>query len=450
MRCEVSPNYFLHGKVTKVDSLNQIYTVEFDEKDNAEPQQYTEDELQKIVSLPVVGIEGIRFVPYTDMQVYAYRGEIEEKATIVDVFKNGARLKWGDDGSLSTFCLPYNQLRPIIDDDEVKNDLFDNEGDLKKCNTGSMFVPYVGCTVLVITSNMVHPAKIVTVGRNDAEVRYDLCGRVRSVPYARMIPVLDHEIPRGKRRKCDQFRYVPNRDNSQQEYLHNEPVRKRSYREHSGTILESLSRHVRCVLNFRQSLITHRRTPKGLNDEVVTDDYHIYQEEWLGMRSKQRGLITTTCSDGTDTSILSNMPYIHPRCVLPPGEWTNFVKVTEAMKDFALKCIPKTNFPGVDVCLFDMCTCLDYGVEIDIRLANASQASMVVIFVPNVNECQATQKFIRKLYIKELVREEERIEKQRLEEIEEAERKQEEENKKNGIPSRKRKKSSHAGEGGER
>jgi hypothetical protein len=118
--------------VIKVDAYNRIYTVEFDGKDNADPQQYTEDELQKIVSMPVVGIEGIRFVPYTDMQVYAYRGEIEVKATIVDVFKNGARLKWGDDGSLSTFCLPYNQLRPIIDDDEVKNHLFDNEGDLKK------------------------------------------------------------------------------------------------------------------------------------------------------------------------------------------------------------------------------------------------------------------------------------------------------------------------------
>ena len=51
------------------------------------------------------------------MQVYAYRGEIEEKATIVDVFKNGARVKWQDDRSLSTFCLPYNQLRPVIEDD---------------------------------------------------------------------------------------------------------------------------------------------------------------------------------------------------------------------------------------------------------------------------------------------------------------------------------------------
>jgi hypothetical protein len=67
--------------------------------------------------------------------------------------------------------LPYNQLRPIIDDDEVKNDLFENEGDLKKCNAGSMFVPYVGCAVMVINSNMVHPAKNVTVGRNDAEVQ---------------------------------------------------------------------------------------------------------------------------------------------------------------------------------------------------------------------------------------------------------------------------------------
>ena len=31
-----------------------------------------------------------------------------------------------DDGSLSTFCFPYNQLRPIINDDELKNDLFEN------------------------------------------------------------------------------------------------------------------------------------------------------------------------------------------------------------------------------------------------------------------------------------------------------------------------------------
>jgi hypothetical protein len=60
------------------------------------------------------------------------------------------------------------------------------------------------------------------------------------------------------------------------------------------------------------------------------------------------------------------MPYIHHRCVLPPGEWTNFVKVTKAMQDFALTCIPKTNVPGVDVCLFDLCACLAYGVEMDI------------------------------------------------------------------------------------
>jgi hypothetical protein len=92
------------------------------------------------------------------------------------------------------------------------------------------------------------------------------------------------------------------------------------------------------------------------------------------------------------------MPYIYPRCVLPPGELTNYVKVTEAMMNFALICIPKTNFPGVDVCLFDLCTCLNYGIEMDIRLADASQASMVVIFVPNANECPATQKFIETVH----------------------------------------------------
>jgi hypothetical protein len=65
-------------------------------------KQYAEDELQKIVSKPVVGIEGISFVPYMDLPVYAYQGENEEKATIIDVFKNGARVKWVDDRSLST------------------------------------------------------------------------------------------------------------------------------------------------------------------------------------------------------------------------------------------------------------------------------------------------------------------------------------------------------------
>jgi hypothetical protein len=38
VRCDVSPNYFLHGKLIKVDVYNRIYTVEFDEKDNADPQ----------------------------------------------------------------------------------------------------------------------------------------------------------------------------------------------------------------------------------------------------------------------------------------------------------------------------------------------------------------------------------------------------------------------------
>ena len=45
-----------------------------------------EDELQKIISKPVVGIEGIAFVPYTGMPVFAYRGQSEVNAKIVHVF----------------------------------------------------------------------------------------------------------------------------------------------------------------------------------------------------------------------------------------------------------------------------------------------------------------------------------------------------------------------------
>jgi hypothetical protein len=56
-----------------------VYIVEFDEKINDDPQQYTEDELQKIISRPVFGIEGISCSPYTGMPVYAYRGGNEER-----------------------------------------------------------------------------------------------------------------------------------------------------------------------------------------------------------------------------------------------------------------------------------------------------------------------------------------------------------------------------------
>ena len=41
-----------------------MYRVEFDEKDNAEPQEYTKDQLQKVICRPVIGIGGIMFVPY--------------------------------------------------------------------------------------------------------------------------------------------------------------------------------------------------------------------------------------------------------------------------------------------------------------------------------------------------------------------------------------------------
>ena len=58
------------------DVDTRIYTVDFDQKENAGPQQYMEDELQKIISA-VVGIGGIAFVSYTGMPVFSYRGRLK-------------------------------------------------------------------------------------------------------------------------------------------------------------------------------------------------------------------------------------------------------------------------------------------------------------------------------------------------------------------------------------
>ncbi len=129
------------------------------------------------------------------MPVFAYRGEIKVKAEIVHVFKHDVKLKWANDSSLSTFCVQYNQIRPMKDDDELEGADIVKEGYIKKIKTGSMFAPYVGCAVLVVYPTINHPAKITRVHRNEAEVCYDVCGSVSRVPYTRMIPVLYNDIP---------------------------------------------------------------------------------------------------------------------------------------------------------------------------------------------------------------------------------------------------------------
>ena len=143
------------------------------------------------------------------MPVFAYRGEIKVIAEIVHVFKHDAKLNWANDSSLSTFCVPYNQIRPMKVDDELEGADIAKEGYLKKTNTGSMFPPYVGCAVLVLYSTINHPAKIIRVHRNEAEVHYDLCGSVSQVPYRRMIPVLDNDIPLANQRKHNTIPLYP-------------------------------------------------------------------------------------------------------------------------------------------------------------------------------------------------------------------------------------------------
>ena len=129
--------------------------------------------------------------------------------------------------------------------------------------------------------------------------------------------------------------------------------------------------------------------------------------------------------------------------ILPPKEWINVIKTTTAMRDFASSCISKTNFAGVDVCLFDLCTCLDYAFDVDTRFANASQESIILIFVPNAHDCHFMQQLISKMYITELINEEQCEKQQKIKEsmlrIDEVEWKREGENPKKGILSSKRK-----------
>ena len=89
--------------------------------------------MQKIISKPVVGIGGIAFVTDTGMPVFAYKGEIEVNACTC--IQKWCKTKWKNDSSHSTFCVPFNHIRPMSGDDELKDDDIAKEEDLKKTIT---------------------------------------------------------------------------------------------------------------------------------------------------------------------------------------------------------------------------------------------------------------------------------------------------------------------------
>ena len=72
-----------------------------------------------MISKPVGGIGCITIVPYTGWPVLAYSGLSKVNAKIVHVFKSDAKLKWANDSSLSTFCVPYTYFRPMNNDAEL-------------------------------------------------------------------------------------------------------------------------------------------------------------------------------------------------------------------------------------------------------------------------------------------------------------------------------------------
>ena len=57
------------------------------------------------------------------MLVFAYRVENEEKVKITHVFNNDTKLRWADDNSLSIFHVPYNHMKLMKNDDELKDDI---------------------------------------------------------------------------------------------------------------------------------------------------------------------------------------------------------------------------------------------------------------------------------------------------------------------------------------
>jgi hypothetical protein len=118
--------------------------------------------------------------------------------------------------------------------------------------------------------------------------------------------------------------------------------------------------------------------------------------EWLTKKNNTRGVITTLVGAELKELYLTDLPVIHLQCHLPSGDWTNIIKVTNTMTSFASKCIPKPS-QGIGVCIFKLSTCLNYGVEMNIRLSNTSQASIFVIFIPSTNECPIVQEFIPNL-----------------------------------------------------
>ena len=78
---------------------------------------------------------------YLTLKCQSLRGEIEVKAEIVHVFKHDAKLNWSNESLLSTFCVPYNQIRPMKDDDGLEGADIVKESSFKNLTLDQCFPP---------------------------------------------------------------------------------------------------------------------------------------------------------------------------------------------------------------------------------------------------------------------------------------------------------------------
>ena len=198
----------LHGEAISFDADTWICTVHFDQEDNADPQHYMwKMSSRKSFPSQLLALEALHL--YLTLACQSLRTE--------DRVKLMPRLcmysiKWANDGLVSTFCVPYNHIRPMNDDNELKDDLLAKDGDLKKSNTGLMFASYVGCAVFFVCRTISHPAKLPQIFTNWLKF---VIVSVSWVPDTRMIPVLDNDIPGANQKKHNQFCYIPTCDNLQ-------------------------------------------------------------------------------------------------------------------------------------------------------------------------------------------------------------------------------------------
>eukprot|EP00956_Cyclotella_meneghiniana_P033944 scaffold100591_cov30-Cyclotella_meneghiniana.AAC.1 len=390
----------IHGKI--VETKTDEYVVQFDDECGIMYYDiFDESEIQDMLTPVVIGLGGVRFVPYKGQCVQSYRSNRFDLqiAHVSDPGVNGARIQFEEDDEMTQVLVPYNMMKPSdLSEVEIFTTIHDETTSShfnKIANDGSYFQPHKNSKFLVLLPESPGEAVVGTIISDDmgewAMVKLQ-DGTQHPINYDRMLPILTPRLNRPKRKAEKPDWYNFDKSDKMKASLGKKEVSSKKSKQMSkaSEIKNLLPKTIRRKIDQRGR--SYSSTVIKATD-VITNDYDEFLQHKLNKLNERRANSTVVLYRNGEISYnsLSDVKVDSAMHESVIKDFPLFARMTTVMKSLLNdgEWNPQVTNPSLsidsDTCVFGYChmgDCIDMGPKMDLKLANFGLMSCYLLFVP--------------------------------------------------------------------